>query len=82
MTNISYYNSSCGNYWSDYGDKYPNAEEIDELGLWDTAYVINSNNQDNYPIVPEFPTWASMLLILLLITIATAKRKLLETPIH
>jgi len=54
-----------GNYWSDYEDKYPDAEEIE--GIWDTPYVIDENNRDNYPIVPEFPSF----LILPLFIIAT-----------
>jgi len=35
-------------------------------------------------IVPEFPTWTSMLLILIVLTVAIAiyKRRLLKTPIH
>ena len=73
---------SGGNYWSDYEDKYPYAEEID--GIWDTPYVIDENNQDNYPIVPEFPTWTSMLLLLIVLTVVMTiyKRRLLKTPIH
>jgi parallel beta-helix repeat protein len=37
-----------------------------------------------YQIVPEFPTWTSMLLILIVLTLAIAiyKRRLPETPIH
>ena len=46
---------SGGNYWSDYEEKYPNATELDDSGLWDTPYVINEDNVDNYPIIPEFP---------------------------
>ena len=74
---------SGGNYWSDYEDKYPDAGEIDESGLWDTPYVIDEKNQDNYPIVPEFSTWTSMLLILIVLTVAIAiyKRRLLKTPL-
>jgi len=74
---------SGGNYWSDYQERYPNATEIDGTGIWDTPYVIDENNQDNYPIVPEFPTWTSMLLILIVLTVATIiyKRRLLKTPI-
>ena len=49
-------NGSEGNYWDDYLEKYPNATEIDGTGIWDTPYVIDENNQDNYPIVPEFPS--------------------------
>jgi len=75
---------SGGNYWSDYEDRYSDAKEIDESGIWDTPYVINENNVDNYPIVPEFPTWTSMLLILTVLTVSIAiyKRRLLKTPIH
>jgi hypothetical protein len=40
-----------GNYWSDYVTRYPSASEIDASGLWDTPYVINENNQDNYPLM-------------------------------
>jgi parallel beta-helix repeat protein len=45
---------SIGNYWSDYEERYPNATEIDTSGIWNTPYVIDENNQDNYPIIPEF----------------------------
>jgi nitrous oxidase accessory protein NosD len=43
-------NGSIGNYWSDYSAKYPNATEIGGSGIGDTPYVINGNNQDNYPL--------------------------------
>jgi len=74
-------NGSEGNYWSDYEDRYPNATEIDGSGIWNTPYVIDENNQDNYPIIPEFPIWTSMLLILIVLTvaIATYKRRLSGT---
>jgi len=42
---------SGGNYWSDYEERYPLAEELDGSGLWDTHYVIGVNNQDNYPLM-------------------------------
>jgi parallel beta-helix repeat protein len=75
---------SGGNYWSDYKDQYPDAEEIDKSGIWDTPYVIDGNNQDTYPLVPEFPTWASTLFVLMMLTVAIAicKRRPLKTPIH
>lgn len=40
--------SSKGNYWSDYIDKNPNAEEID--GVWNIPYIIDEKNQDRYPL--------------------------------
>jgi parallel beta-helix repeat protein len=41
---------SGGNYWSDYEAKYPTAVEIGNSGIENTAYTINSNNQDKYPL--------------------------------
>ena len=40
-----------GNYWSDYEERYPDAKELDDLGIWDTPYVIDEHNQDNYPLM-------------------------------
>jgi len=51
---------SGGNYWSDYTEKYPNATETDHSGLWNTPYVLDSNNRDNYPVVPEFSSFLIM----------------------
>lgn len=50
----------------------------------DKSYGINEDNQDNYPIVPEFPTWTSILLTLMVLTVTTAiyKRRLVKTPVH
>jgi parallel beta-helix repeat protein len=51
-----------GNFWSDYEERYPDAEELDDSGIWDTPYVIDENNQDNYPLMepwtpaPPIPT--------------------------
>jgi parallel beta-helix repeat protein len=42
---------SGGNYWSDYEEKYSNATEIDNSGIWNTAYIIDPNNKDNYPLI-------------------------------
>ena len=43
-----------GNYWSDYEDRYPDAEEIDDSGIWNTPYVIDTNNQDSYPLISQW----------------------------
>ena len=42
-----------GNYWSDYEDKYPGAEDNDGDGIWDDSYLIPGDgiNFDNYPFV-------------------------------
>jgi len=45
---------SGGNYWSDYEDKYPDAKEIDDSGIWDTPYVIDEQNQDRYPLMKPY----------------------------
>jgi parallel beta-helix repeat protein len=42
---------SGGNYWSDYNEKYPSATELEGSGIWNTPYVIDENNQDNYPLM-------------------------------
>ncbi|MCW4009587.1 MAG: right-handed parallel beta-helix repeat-containing protein [Candidatus Bathyarchaeota archaeon] len=44
-------NGKEGNYWSDYQVKYPDASETDNTDIWNTPYVINVNNTDNYPLV-------------------------------
>jgi len=75
-TNVWDDGAGKGNYWSDYEDRYPHAEEMDELGIWNTPYVIDINNQDNYPLVPEFLTWISVLLVLLVLTVIVAMYKL------
>jgi len=58
---------SGGNYWSNYEEEYPDAEELDGSGIWDTPYVVDENNQDNYPLMepwtptPPIPTTISEL---------------------
>lgn len=52
---------SGGNYWSDYAgvDEYsgPYQNETGGDGIGDTPYIIDVNNQDNYPLmVPYDPT--------------------------
>ena len=69
-----------GNYWSDYEDKYPNATEVDSSGIWNTPYVLHESNQDNYPlmepyIIPEFPSWAPLLLALTVLAFVLALYK-------
>lgn len=81
INTLSYSNSwddgREGNYWSDYTEIYPNATEVDGSGVWDTAYVIDANNQDNYPIVPEFPSFAilSLFMIITLLAVMVCKKR-------
>jgi parallel beta-helix repeat protein len=42
---------SGGNYWSDYEEKYPDAGELEGSGIWNMPYVIDDDNQDNYPLI-------------------------------
>jgi len=48
--NGSTYTNYLGNYWNDYKEKYPEAEEINECGIWNMPYSIDSD-ADNYPLV-------------------------------
>ena len=43
-----------GNYWSDYQEKYSNASEIDNSGIWNTPYIIDSGNRDRYPLMNKY----------------------------
>lgn len=43
-----------GNYWEDYSDKYPDAKESDNSGMWDTPYMIDESNKDNYPLIEPY----------------------------
>lgn len=45
---------SGGNYWSDYQEKYSNASEIDNSGIWNTPYIIDSGNRDRYPLMNKY----------------------------
>ncbi len=43
---------SGGNYWIAFSSKYGNASMIDDSGIWDTTFVINSQGDlvDRYPL--------------------------------
>jgi parallel beta-helix repeat protein len=49
---------SGGNYWSNYRVLYPNAVENDSSAIWNTPYVIDSNNTDNCPLMGPFRTFS------------------------
>jgi len=66
---------SGGNFWSDYNgtDVYSGTfqNETGSDGIGDTPYIIDANNVDHYPIIPEFPSFlipffmvATMLVVI------------------
>jgi parallel beta-helix repeat protein len=40
-----------GNYWSNYTLQYPDAQELDNSGIWNKPYIIDEYNQDRYPLL-------------------------------
>jgi parallel beta-helix repeat protein len=72
-------NGEDGNYWSNYTGADLNGDSISE-----TPYVIDDKNTDHYPLmnpveiadpeipelIPEFPTWTTMPLVLAVFTVA------------
>jgi parallel beta-helix repeat protein len=68
---------SGGNYWSDY-----NGADADHDGIGDTAYVIDANNTDNYPlmvptVIPEFSSFPILPLFFIatLLTVVIYRRR-------
>jgi parallel beta-helix repeat protein len=76
----SWNSESKGNYWSNYEEKYSNVAELDSLGIWNTPYILDENNQDNHPLVnkiPEFPLCIFLpLFIISTLLILICKKRL------
>lgn len=73
-------NEVTGNYWGDYS-----GVDSDNDGIGDSPYIIDENNQDNYPLlmpvdvseIPEVPSWTILPLILTITLFSIiVKRKL------
>ena len=47
-----------GNYWSDYEEKYPDANERGKSGIWDAPYDISGDAgaHDHYPLMQPSPS--------------------------
>jgi len=43
-----------GNYWSDYEERYPDAEKLPFKGIWDTPYTIYWDNVDHCPLIRQW----------------------------
>jgi len=53
-----------GNYWGDYKSKYPNAQQLNGSESYDTAYVINDQNQDRYPLLEPYMAKSPAIAVL------------------
>ena len=71
------------NYWTDY-----NGTDSDGDGIGDSAYFYHDILQDSHPliepvpVIPEFPSWAPMLLTLITLTVILVvyRKRLPKTP--
>jgi hypothetical protein len=85
---IMTFNSTTGLYESAILEQQANTLVRYAIIAYDNAgnHIIDDNIGQYYvyTVIPEFPTWTPILLILILLTFAIAiyKRRLLKTPIH
>ncbi len=53
---VSWDNGTVGNYWGDYQTRYPDATQNSATGTYNTPYIIDANNKDNYPLIQAAKT--------------------------
>ena len=51
-------------------DRYPNATEVDALGIGDTPYVMDANNTDRHPLMNQYISESFSFVPLLLFIVA------------
>jgi len=66
------YMNYLGNYWDDYKEKYPDAEEIDGTGIWNESYSVDGD-KDYYPLMEPWENYFGVYEPGLNITITTDK---------
>jgi len=75
-----------GNYWSNYTDidqfSGPYQNETGSDGIWDNPYVIDENNIDNYPLIPELQSLVFFPLFIMgtLLAAIVYRKKIQLTP--
>ncbi len=73
---VSWDNGTTGNYWSNYQGKDNNSD-----GIADTSYVIDENNQDNFPLIVQWypptektelfsTTWIAAVILIVAVVVA------------
>jgi len=62
-------NPGGGNYWSDYMELHPDAEELFDLGIWDEPYIIYGDywgtnpNRDSYPLMEPWTGYHEIVFV-------------------
>jgi nitrous oxidase accessory protein len=86
LSTNSWDNGTVGNYWCN-----RTFTDADGDGIGDSPFVINENNQDNYPLMTradiatilEFPRWAPLLvMVVVVLVVAVMYRRKMAARSH